>query len=42
MTPLTIPDGYTGAGDGVNYNVNQFYSPFNLECSQPRVDGIEL
>jgi hypothetical protein len=21
------PDGYTGAGDGVNYNVNQFYSP---------------
>ena len=21
------PDGYTGAGGGVNYNVNQFYSP---------------
>jgi hypothetical protein len=21
------PDGYTGAGDGVNYDVNQFYSP---------------
>lgn len=21
------PDGYTGAGDGVNYDINQFYSP---------------
>lgn len=25
------PDGYTGAGGGVNYNVNQFYSPSNWD-----------
>jgi hypothetical protein len=25
------PDGYTGAGGGVNYNVDQFYSPSNWD-----------
>ncbi|MBS1802358.1 MAG: TonB-dependent receptor [Acidobacteria bacterium] len=25
------PDGYTGAGGGVNYNIDQFYSPSNWD-----------